>query len=140
MDSAAPLPLRGTKYTTRIPFGDTVLTLTASARTSLTGSLGVILPWAAGSVGLLLTIAAALLTERLVRRRTTAERRSTEVGRLYEEQRSVAETLQHALLPQLFIVEQLSDEWGVSRSPGGPRRSVWFRIALAEAKSQGMRS
>ena len=40
----------------------------------------------------------------------------------------------------LFIVEQLSDEWGVSRSPGGPRRSVWFRIALAEAKSQGMRS
>src|SRR5262249_51869070 len=45
-------------------------------------------------------IAAALLTERLVRRRTTAERRSTEVGLLYEEQRSVAETLQHALLPQ----------------------------------------
>ncbi len=99
-DSAAPLPLRGTTYTTRIPFGDTVLTLTASARTSLTGSLGVILPWAAGIVGLLLTIAAAMLTERLVRRRTTAERRSTEVGRLYEEQRSVAETLQHALLPQ----------------------------------------
>jgi serine phosphatase RsbU (regulator of sigma subunit) len=98
--SAAPLPLRGTTYTTRIPFGDTVLTLTASARTSLTGSLGVILPWAIGVGGAVLTILAALLTERLVRRRESAERLSAEIGRLYVEQRSVAEILQNALLPQ----------------------------------------
>ena len=99
-DSAAPLPLRGTTYTTRIPFGDMVLTLTASARTSLTGSLGVVLPWSIAIGGTLLTLLAALLTERLVRGRKSAERLTTEVGRLYVEQRSVAEILQNALLPQ----------------------------------------
>jgi serine phosphatase RsbU (regulator of sigma subunit) len=97
--SAAPLPLRGTTYTTRIPFGDTVLTLTTSARYSLTGSLGVILPWAIGVGGAALTILGALLAERLVRRRARAERMSTEIGRMYVEQRSVAETLQRAILP-----------------------------------------
>jgi serine phosphatase RsbU (regulator of sigma subunit) len=97
--SAAPLPLRGTTYTTRIPFGDTVLTLTTSARGSLTGSLGVILPWTIGIGGAALTILGALLAERLVRRRARAERVSTEIGRLYVEQRSVAETLQQAILP-----------------------------------------
>jgi anti-sigma regulatory factor (Ser/Thr protein kinase) len=41
----------------------------------------------------------------------------------------------------LFIVEQLSDEWGVSQGRDGPRRSVWFRIAVTGAVSaQGMRS
>lgn len=99
-DSAAPLPLRGTTYTTRIPFGDTVLTLTASARSSLTGSLGVVLPWSIAIGGALITILAALLSERLVRRRDSAERLTGEIGRLYVEQRSVAETLQHAILPQ----------------------------------------
>jgi serine phosphatase RsbU (regulator of sigma subunit) len=98
--SGAPLPLRGTTYTTTIPFGDTVLTLTASARTSLTGSLGVVLPWAIGVGGTLLTVLAALLTFRLVRRRESAEQLTAETGRLYAEQRSVAETLQNALLPQ----------------------------------------
>jgi Stage II sporulation protein E (SpoIIE) len=98
--SGAPLPLRGTTYATTIPFGDTVLTLTASARTSLTGSLGVVLPWAIGIGGTLLTVLAALLTWRLVRRRESAEQLTAETGRLYAEQRSVAETLQNALLPQ----------------------------------------
>ena len=97
--SAAPLPLRGATYTERIPFGDTVLTLTTSARGSLTGSLGVILPWAIGIGGAALTILGALLAERLVRRRARAERMSSEIGRLYVEQRSVAETLQRAILP-----------------------------------------
>jgi serine phosphatase RsbU (regulator of sigma subunit) len=94
-----PLPLRGTTYTTRISFGDTMLTLTASAKGSLTGSLGVILPWATGVGGAALAILGALLAERLVRRRTRAERLTSEIGRLYVEQRSVAETLQHAILP-----------------------------------------
>jgi serine phosphatase RsbU (regulator of sigma subunit) len=97
--SGAPLPLRGTTYTTMIPFGDTVLTLTTSAKGSLTGNLGVILPWAIGIGGAALTILGALLAERLVRRRARAERMSTEIGRMYVEQRSVAETLQQAILP-----------------------------------------
>ncbi|HTX27538.1 MAG TPA: PP2C family protein-serine/threonine phosphatase [Streptosporangiaceae bacterium] len=97
--SGAPLPLRGTTYTTRIPFGDTVLTLTTSAKGSLTGNLGAILPWAIGIGGAALTILGALLAERLVRGRARAERMSTEIGRMYVEQRSVAETLQQAILP-----------------------------------------
>ena len=97
--TGAPLPLRGTTYTTRIPFGDTELTLTTSARGSLTGSLGVVLPWTIGIGGVAVTILGAILAERLVQRRATAERVSTEIGRLYVEQRSVAETLQQAILP-----------------------------------------
>jgi len=99
LEASAAVPLHGTTYTTRIPFGDTVLTLTTSARGSLTGSLGVILPWVIGIGGAALTILGALLAERLVRRRARAERVSSEIGRLYVEQRSVAETLQRAILP-----------------------------------------
>ena len=99
LEASTAVPLRGTTQVTRIPFGDTVLTLTTSARGSLTGSLGVILPWAIGVGGAALTILGALLAERLVRRRARAERVSSEIGRLYVEQRSVAETLQRAILP-----------------------------------------
>ncbi len=74
LEASATVPLRGTTQVTRIPFGDTVLTLTTSARGSLTGSLGVILPWAIGVGGAALTILGALLAERLVRRRARAER------------------------------------------------------------------
>ena len=38
----------------------------------------------------------------------------------------------------LFIVDQLSDEWGVIPAPDGPQRSVWFRISMRDG--QGMRS
>ena len=99
-DSSAPLPLRGTTDTVQIPFGTTVLTITTSPRASLSGITGEILPWAIVGGGLLVTLLAALLTERLIRRREGAERLTREVSRLYVEQRSVADTLQHALLPQ----------------------------------------
>ena len=99
-DSPAPLPLRGTTYTTRIPFGNTFLTIMTSPRSSLSGTTGEVLPWAITAGGLLLTVLAALLTGRLVRRRDRAEQLTGEISRLYAEQRSVAETLQHALLPQ----------------------------------------
>jgi serine phosphatase RsbU (regulator of sigma subunit) len=99
-DSSAPLPLRGTTYTTQIPFDNTFLTITTSPRSSLWGTTAQILPWAIVGGGLLLTVLAALLTERLVRRRESAEQLTGEVSHLYMEQRSVAETLQHALLPQ----------------------------------------
>jgi serine phosphatase RsbU (regulator of sigma subunit) len=99
-DSSAPLPLRGTTDTTWIAFGNTVLTITTSPRASLSGTTGEVLPWAIVGGGLLVTLLAALLTERLVRRREGAEQLTRELSNLYLEQRSVAETLQHALLPQ----------------------------------------
>jgi anti-sigma regulatory factor (Ser/Thr protein kinase) len=38
----------------------------------------------------------------------------------------------------LFLVDRLADEWGVSPAPGGPERTVWFRVAISSA--QGIRS
>ena len=38
----------------------------------------------------------------------------------------------------LFIVDQLSDEWGVLPARRGSQKSVWFRISMRGA--QGMRS
>jgi anti-sigma regulatory factor (Ser/Thr protein kinase) len=38
----------------------------------------------------------------------------------------------------LFIVDQLSDEWGIIAAAGGAETSVWFRISMRGA--QGMRS
>ena len=52
-------------------------------------------------VGVLLAIGAALMTERLVRRRRSAEALAEENERLYGEQQSLAVSLQHALLPGL---------------------------------------
>jgi hypothetical protein len=99
-DSSAPLPLRGTTDTTQIAFGTTVLTITTSPRASLSGTTGEILPWAIAGGGLLVTFLAGLLTEWLIRRREGAEQLTREVSKLYLEQRTVADTLQHALLPQ----------------------------------------
>ena len=57
-------------------------------------------------VGVLMTLAAALMTDRLARRRRYAEqlvgvldRVAAENREMYTEQRSIAQTLQHALLP-----------------------------------------
>jgi anti-sigma regulatory factor (Ser/Thr protein kinase) len=38
----------------------------------------------------------------------------------------------------LFLVGRLADEWGVSPAAGGPRRTVWFRVAMRSP--QGLRS
>ena len=103
-NSTSGLPLRGLTYTSRIPFGDTVLTLITSPRSGLTGTTSQVLPWAILGGGLLLTAAAGLLTERLIRRRQGAEQLAGQVSELYLQQRSVAETLQHALLPQQMPV------------------------------------
>lgn len=99
-NSAVPLPLHGTTYTSTIPFGNTMLTITTSPRSSLTGPVPQVLPWAIAVGGMLMTLLAVLATERLIRRRDAAARLTEQVTELYMEQRSVAETLQHALLPQ----------------------------------------
>lgn len=99
-DSAVPLPLRGTVYTSTVPFGDTVLTLVTSPRSALAGAGPQVLPWAIAVGGALVTLLAVLLTETLIRRRDAAARLTERVRHLYMEQRSVAETLQNALLPQ----------------------------------------
>jgi serine phosphatase RsbU (regulator of sigma subunit) len=99
-DSTMPLPLHGATSTKTIPFGDTMLTITTSPRSSLSGTVPLVLPWAIAVGGLITTVLAVLAIERLVRGRDAAADLTEQVTHLYMEQRSVAETLQHALLPQ----------------------------------------
>jgi serine phosphatase RsbU (regulator of sigma subunit) len=101
------LPLSGDTARDSIPFGDTTLTLVATPSAQLGGALGEELPWILAVGGALLTIASALVAEQLVRRRREAERDAGMITRLYDhldtlfaEQRTIAETLQRALLPQ----------------------------------------
>ncbi|UQX89014.1 serine/threonine-protein phosphatase [Jatrophihabitans telluris] len=101
------LPLRGTVVVETIPFGNTFITLATSPSTHLGGTLGVELPWILLVGGLLLTLITALITAALVRRRSRAEADANTIIALYEQldelygvQRSISETLQHALLPQ----------------------------------------
>jgi serine phosphatase RsbU (regulator of sigma subunit) len=100
------LPLSGDTARASIPFGDTTLTLVTAPIGHLGGSLGAQLPWIFLVGGIVLTSAAAPIAGQLVRRRTAAERDSQTISGLYErldvlygEQRAIAETLQHALLP-----------------------------------------
>jgi serine phosphatase RsbU (regulator of sigma subunit) len=104
--SAQRVPLPGHRAVDTIPFGDTFLTLRATRRSSLAGSLPRDLPWLIGVVGVLLTAGATALTIRLIQRRRRTEQLADrleqvadENRRLYAEQRGIAQTLQHALLP-----------------------------------------
>ena len=103
------LPVEGRRATVTVPFGDNTLTTVVTARSPLAGAVTAWLPWIFAVFGVLLTIAAVWITERLVRRRRGAERAEVETRHLYDrletlygEQRTIAETLQKALLPQVL--------------------------------------
>jgi serine phosphatase RsbU (regulator of sigma subunit) len=87
------------KASAAVPFGNSHLFLVMSAKKELGGDLLARLPWGLGAAGLVLTLAGAFLVERLVRRRVHAEVLASENDELYREQRTVAQTLQHSLLP-----------------------------------------
>jgi serine phosphatase RsbU (regulator of sigma subunit) len=95
----AELPLQGRRASERIPFGDRSLLLVMAPTRHLGGDLLAILPWLVLAAGLLLTGGAAAVTERLARRNEHSERLAAENARLYDQQREVAVTLQHNLLP-----------------------------------------
>jgi serine phosphatase RsbU (regulator of sigma subunit) len=103
------LPITGRRATVRVPFGDNTLTTVVTARSPLGGAVTTWLPWIFAVFGVLFTVAAVWITERLVRRRRGAERAEIETRHLYDrletlygEQRTIAETLQKALLPQVL--------------------------------------
>jgi serine phosphatase RsbU (regulator of sigma subunit) len=100
------LPLPSPTDAETLAFGDSALTVVMSSRVPLAGSLPQKLPWIIAGLGTLLSIAAALMTLRLTQRRRDAEQLAGELDvsarenrRLYAEQRGIAQTLQHALLP-----------------------------------------
>lgn len=98
--NSSRLPLSGTTSTASVPFGDSVLTLVISPRSPLAGEWSAWISWFILVVGVLFTIAIAAMTERFVHRRELAEVLASENRRLFQEQRGVAETLQHSLLPR----------------------------------------
>jgi hypothetical protein len=104
--SVRRLPLPGEHAIVRVPFGDAQFTVAVASRGSLAGPLPQRLPWLIAIVGSLLTLAATALIARLIERRLATERLAGELEaaaeenrRLYAEQRGIAQTLQHALLP-----------------------------------------
>jgi serine phosphatase RsbU (regulator of sigma subunit) len=101
------LPPRARHASDAIAFGDRTLTLVVTPRTSLGGAFFTWLPWIIAVAGVLLTVAAAALTDRLAQGRRRAERLAgaldeiaEENRALYQEQRGIASVLQHALLPE----------------------------------------
>ena len=100
------LPLPGRHAQVALSFGDTVLMLVVSPRVPLGGTLPQRLPWIILVVGGLLALGAGALTTRLIQGRLAAEHLAGELEsavernhELYAEQRTIAQTLQHALLP-----------------------------------------
>lgn len=100
IESSVVTPVRGQHSTVRVPFGNTSITLVASPRTTLTPAVSQALPWIALGLGLALSLASAAIAENLSRRRRRAEEMNDELTSLYSAQRSIAETLQHSLLPE----------------------------------------
>jgi serine phosphatase RsbU (regulator of sigma subunit) len=105
--SVRHLPLTGRRVSVRVPFGTSQLTVDVAPHGSLSGSLPQRLPVILAVVGALLTLGATALTVRLIERRRHAEALALELEsaaeenrRLYAEQRTIAQTLQHALLPE----------------------------------------
>jgi serine phosphatase RsbU (regulator of sigma subunit) len=92
-------PIHERHATTTVAFGDTHLLLAVTPHHELGGGLLASLPWAIAIVGTLFALAAAIVTERLSRRRDDAEQFAHENARLYAQQRTVAHTLQQSLLP-----------------------------------------
>jgi serine phosphatase RsbU (regulator of sigma subunit) len=88
-----------------VPFGNTSVTIVGSSPTSLTGALSAALPWIVLGAGCALAVASALTVQSLSRRRVVAERLAAENERLYRQQRGIAGTLQHALLPAVPTVD-----------------------------------
>ncbi len=99
--TTSDLPIGNPKATTELPFADTVLTLVGTPTQPLAGSLSRRLTFWVILSGLVLTVGATAMTERLVRRRRSAEILAEENRRLYGEQQTVSSALQRALLPKV---------------------------------------
>jgi serine phosphatase RsbU (regulator of sigma subunit) len=134
LSSVSHLPLAGRHAAETVPFGNSALTLVMSPRQPLSGTLAHNLPWIIAIAGVLITLAFAAAAATVTRRRRDAERLAGENRRLYSEQRGIAQTLQHALLP-----DRLPDIAGVQTSavyrPGAIEADIggdWYDVIALE--------
>jgi serine phosphatase RsbU (regulator of sigma subunit) len=107
VQTTAPIPIRGDTATQRVPFGDAEFTLVAASQEGLTGPLSAALPWIVLGLGSALALAAGATAGSLARRRAVAEGLAADNEELYRQQRGIAGTLQHALLPEVPAVDGL---------------------------------
>ncbi|MGO9456978.1 MAG: PP2C family protein-serine/threonine phosphatase [Acidimicrobiales bacterium] len=98
--STVPLPIQGLRARASVAFGNTSATVVATPRVQLSSSLSGNLPWIVLGAGIVITLASVATIEFVGRRRRQAEMLARELRRLHAEQRSIATTLQHALLPE----------------------------------------
>ena len=99
LSTVRQLPLPGNHANSIIPFGSDDLTVVISARQPLGGALPEEMPWFIAVLGALLTAGAAFLTFRLLWGGRRVQGLAAENRQLYSEQREIAQSLQHALLP-----------------------------------------
>jgi serine phosphatase RsbU (regulator of sigma subunit) len=97
--SVRTLPIRGRTARDVVPFGAGAFTLVITPKGSLGGAFFHDLPWLVVLLGGIVTLAAAFMTDRLFRRRRDAEALAARLDLAATEQRSISQTLQHALLP-----------------------------------------
>jgi serine phosphatase RsbU (regulator of sigma subunit) len=150
--TTSQLPIGGRHATATIPFANTELTLVGTPTQPLGGSLSRNVTPVVILVGVILAIGAALMTDRLVSRRRSAEVLAEENERLYGEQQSLAVSLQHALLPGLvpeiagveiatryvagLDVMEIGGDWFdvISRSDGG------FVFVVGDVSGRGVQA
>lgn len=101
--SSVDVPITTRHASAVVPVGDTNLLLVMTPTANLAGNLSAWLPWMIAGAGLLLALGAALLSERLLRRRDHAVALAADNARLYDEQHEIAHTLQASLLPTRLI-------------------------------------
>jgi hypothetical protein len=137
-------PVTGPTSKVVVPLGTSALTLVTAPRVPLGGTLPARLPWIFAVLGVLVSAAAAWAAERIVRRRRAAERDATEIGRLYGElgalfgeQRTIAETLQRALLPP-ETPEIAGMEVAVQYVPGAKGTASWASTKTVSPSSSVM--
>jgi serine phosphatase RsbU (regulator of sigma subunit) len=106
LTSVKSLPLHGLQASDKVPFGAGSFTVVVTPRGSLSGGFFRSVPWITALVGVLVTLLAAAMADRLARRRRRAEELARQLDLIasetrdrYIEQRSIAQALQHELLP-----------------------------------------
>jgi hypothetical protein len=104
LEASDPTPIHGRTASTALPFGNTVITVVGASKTPLAGGLSGALPWIVLGVGVVVALVSGSIVEFSIRRRLLAEGLADENERLYRQQRTIAGTLQHALLPQVPLI------------------------------------
>jgi len=99
IETSIHIPAKGTLTSAVVPFGSANVTIVTTIVGRPPGVLPNSIPWGIALGGSLLSLVAALTTERHVRRREHAESVAIDQSARHDEQRGIAQTLQHSLLP-----------------------------------------